>query len=200
MFNIFEYYLSKLIKKFHLKAIKKSNIHKTSGVCAGCHIVESEMDRYSDIGYDCTVVKTKIGSFVSIGSNCRIGGADHTTSWVSTSPVFNENKDHLSKKFSRHQFKNTAIGHDVWIGDCVLIKAGVEIGHGSVIGMGSVVKKNVPPYEIWAGNPAKFIKKRFDDEIIKSLLNVKWWDFSETKISEKALLFNDVERFIKAEH
>ena len=98
--------------------------------------------------------------------------------------------------FDRPPQKKTIIGNDVWIGDRALIKEGVVIGDGAVIGMGSVVTKNVPPYEIWAGNPARFIRKRFDEEIIKELLEMRWWDFDEDTIQRKAEFIRNPEEFI----
>ena len=85
---------------------------------------------------------------------------------VSTSPVFYSGRDSVKAKFSKHERKkyNTVIGHDVWIGQNIRIKQGVNIGTGAIIGMGSIVTKDVPPYNIYAGNPAKFIRKRFDDK------------------------------------
>lgn len=202
MIRFLEYLVSKLIKKLHLRAIVNSNIHKTSKICAGSHIVNSTMGKYSDIGYDCTIINTSLGSFCSLGANIIIGGASHTVDWVSTSPVFNENKDHLSKKFSLHRFDLesivTTIGNDVWIGNNVMIKSGVSIGDGAVVGMGSIVTKDIPSYEIWAGNPAKFIKKRFEDDIIANkLLNMKWWEWEDDKISQYAPFFNNVSELIK---
>lgn len=199
MFN-FEYLLSKIIKKLHLRAIIDSSIHKTSKVCAGSQLVNVVMDKYSDVGYDCTIVNTKIGAFCSFGANISIGGASHTIEWVSTSPVFNKNKDHLPKKFSNHEFEykvTTSIGNDVWIADKVLVKAGVTIGDGVVVGMGSVVTKDIPSYQIWGGNPAKFIKNRFDDEVVNELMEIKWWTWEDDKISKYAVLFNDIPSFIK---
>lgn len=200
MIRFFEYLLSKIIKKVHLRAILNSDIHRTSKICAGSHLVNCNMGKYSDIGYDCTIINSEIGSFCSLGANIIIGGAGHTVDWVSTSPVFNENKDHLPKKFSLHKFNletTTKIGNDVWIGNNVIIKAGVTIGDGSVIGMGSIVTKDIPPYEIWAGNPAKFIKKRFEDDIANKLLSIKWWEWEDDKISEYAPFFNNVSELIK---
>lgn len=197
---IIEYYISKAIKKLHLRAIKRCQIHKTSKVCAGSHLVNVTIGKYSDIGYDCSINNTKIGSFCSFGSNISIGGASHTINWVSTSPVFNENKDHIKKKFAHHKFKysaSTVIGNDIWIGDHAMIKAGVTLGDGVIIGMNSVVTKDVPPYEIWAGNPAKLIKKRFDDDIIQALLKIKWWDNDDKTIESMARLFNNIDEFIK---
>ena len=92
-------------------------------------------------------------------------------------------------------YKETVIGNDVWIGTHCLIKSGVTIADGAVIGMGSVVTKDVGPYEIWAGNPAKLIRKRFDDETIDKLLKSQWWNWDDRKIQKCADSFNSVESF-----
>lgn len=200
MLNYLEYLFSKLIKKMHLRAIVNSEIAKTSNVCAGSHVVNARIGRYSDVGYDCNIINTTIGSFCSFGSNIKVGGASHTIDWVSTSQVFNRNKDSLKKKFSQHSFEpfnSTVIGNDVWIGDNVLIKAGVIIGDGVVIGMGSVVTKDIPSYEVWAGNPAKIIKKRFKEDEVSELISLKWWDWDNQKISKYSSYFNDVPELIK---
>ena len=73
------------------------------------------------------------------------------------------------------------IGNDVWIGLNTTILSGISIGDGAIIGAESLVTKNVGPYEIWGGNPAKFIKKRFDDDTIQKLLEIKWWDWEDRK-------------------
>lgn len=199
MLQYLEYLFSKFIKKMHLRAIKASYIPKTSNVCAGSHLVNVRIGKYSDIGYDCTITNTTLGSFCSLGANIKIGGANHTVGWVSTSQVFNNNKDSLKRKFSHHTFepfRTTSIGNDVWIGDNVLIKAGVSIGDSVVIGMGSVVTKDIPSFEIWAGNPARLIKKRFDDNTIMKLSTIKWWEWDDHKIKKNAAYFNDVIDFI----
>lgn len=73
---------------------------------------------------------------------------------------------------------------------------GVTIGDGAVIGAGSIVTKDVGPYEIWAGNPARFIRKRFDDETIEKLLESQWWNWEDEKLSEMGMYFSNVEKFI----
>lgn len=200
MLQYFEYFLSKIIKKLHLRAILNCDIHKTSNVCAGSHLLNVKMGKYSDVGYDCNIIYTAIGSFCSFGANIKIGGPSHTVSWVSTSQVFNKNRDSLKKKFALHSFepfKHTQIGSDVWIGDNVMIKAGLTIGDGVIIGMGSIVTKDIPPYEIWGGNPAKFIRKRFDDYTIGRLLKIKWWEWDDNKIEQHAMYINNIEEFLR---
>lgn len=195
-----EYYISKVIKKAHFRAVKNSVIDKTAGICAGTQIVNSHIGKYTDIGYDCVIVNAQLGNFCSLGANIRIGGAAHPMSYVSTSTVFLAEKDHIKKKFAKHSFVNseqTVIGHDVWIADGVFIKSGVTIGTGAVIGMGSVVTKDVGPYEVWAGNPAIKVKERFEESIKQKLLSTKWWEYSEEKLQEMAKFFNDVDIFLQ---
>lgn len=190
------YYISKIIKKLHFKAVKNSIIHKNSKIEAGSEIVNSIMDKHSYCGYFCEIFNAEIGSYCSIGNNVVIGGAMHPIDWVSTSPVFYFGRDSIKAKFSLHKRENakkTIIGNDVWIGERAMIKQGVIIGTGSVIGMGSVVTKNVKPYSIVAGCPAKEIRMRFDDKIIRELLKIRWWDWPEEKIVKYA-------KFIKTPH
>lgn len=195
----FIYLISKLIKKFHIPSIKDSKIDKTAKICSACNIIKISIDRYSYIGNNCTVVDAEIGKFCSIADNCIIGGAGHPIDWVSTSPVFHEGKNILKKNFSEHEFnitKKTHIGNDVWIGNNVLIKSGLKIGNGSIIGMGSVVTKDIGEYEIWAGNPAKFIRMRFDIETINFLKDFKWWNLSNEQLLTHSEFFCDVKKII----
>jgi acetyltransferase-like isoleucine patch superfamily enzyme len=199
MLQYLEYLFSKAIKKMHLRAIIKSKIHKTSSVYAGTHLVNVTVGKHSDIGYDCQLIHTSLGAFCSLGMHIKIGGANHTIDWVSTSQVFNSQNDSLHDKFSKHDFNpfvHTKIGNDVWIGDNVMIKSGLTIGDGVIIGMGSVVTKDIPSYEIWGGNPAKLIRKRFDEKTIEQLMTIKWWEWEDSKIKEYAIDFNKPSEFI----
>ena len=180
-----EYFISKALKKMRLKAVKNSKIDKTAHIASGCHIYESSIGRYSSLSYDCQIIHCQIGAFCSLASGIIIGGASHPIDWMSTSQVFISEPGSIKEKFSPQfyeSYKKTVIGNDVWIGDRVLIKAGITIGNGAVIGMGSVVTKNVGPYEIWAGNPAKCVRKRFDDELIEKLKTVNWETLSQEKL------------------
>ena len=89
------------------------------------------------------------------------------------------------------------IGNDVWIGDGVFIKAGVSIGSGAIIGAHAVVTKDIEPYTVVAGVPAKEIRKRFSEEIIKELMAMKWWDWSDEELTKYGELFDNPEKLIE---
>lgn len=193
------YFISKLIKKLHIPAIKNSSIDKTSKICSGSHIVNVRIGRYSYIGNFCTVINAQIGNFCSIADDCIIGGASHPLEWVSTSPIFYNARNVMKKNFSTNEYKTgkaTVIGSDVWIGNNCLIKSGVKIGNGAVIGMGSVLTKDVGEYEIWAGNPARLIRKRFNNEVIVQLIDSNWWNWDDDTLSQKSDYFNDINNFL----
>ena len=179
--------------------IINSRIDKSSAVCMLSQVYNSYIDKYSYVCRNTFINNANIGKFCSIASNVKIGGAAHPMDWVSTSPVFHDGRNVLKSHFSHHKFDayaTTEIGNDVWIASNVLIKSGIKIGNGAVIGMGAVVTKNVGPYEVWAGNPARLIKKRFDDETLDRINRSEWWNWSENDIKIKASDFNDINRFI----
>jgi chloramphenicol O-acetyltransferase type B len=118
-----------------------------------------------------------IGKFCSIATGAKFmmcGTQGHNYNWIASHPLHGFDDSF----FPGHQWKgNTVIGNDVWIGAEALIMPGIHIADGAVIAARAVVTKNMRPYEIWGGNPAKFIKKRFSDEDIEKLLQIKWWDW-----------------------
>lgn len=195
-----KYAFARFVTNMQPKAVKNGKIDKKAKIGHGTQFVDSSIGRYSYIGANCGVVKTEIGSFCSIAAGTSIGGGAHPLTFVSSSPVFCKGKNILKTNFAVHDFdpyKKTVIGHDVWIGAKCLIKGGVTIGTGAVIGMGSVVTKDVPPYAIVGGNPAKIIRYRFDEETVKGLLESKWWELPEEELKEKATLFTDPKDFLK---
>ncbi|WP_386083028.1 sulfotransferase domain-containing protein [Vreelandella sp. F11] len=154
-----------------------------------------------------------IGRYCSIARNVNIGQGNHVTSWVSTHPfqygedIFGYwNDDSVAESFSKLKVNRqkaledirttrTAIGHDVWIGNGVFISKGVKIGTGAVIGAGSVVTKDVPPYAIAAGVPAKVIRYRFSEKLIERLLASKWWMYAPWQIDN--LDFTSPDKFLE---
>ena len=195
-----KYYIAKLFRKLVPTAIKGSKIDKKAHISAGNTILYSEIGRYSYTSYDTQILYATIGKFCSIGSDCKIGGAGHPMHLISTSPTFYSRKNVFHKKFAEHVYEpyiRTYIGNDVWIGQNVLVKSGVSIGDGAVIGMGSVVTKNVGPYEVWAGNPAKFIRYRFDEEVRDVLTAIEWWKFDDEKLNEFMQKFHNPAELVK---
>lgn len=197
------YLVSKVIRKLiGMPAIKNTEMEEHTKVDVFSTVVGSSMGKCSYIGEHSSVIFTDIGRFCSISNYCAIGGGSHPTDWVSSSPVFNSSTSILHFNIGEleyNPFNRTTIQHDVWIGSHCLIKSGVTIGIGAVVGMGSVVTKDIGPYEIWAGNPAHLIRKRFDDETIERLLASHWWEWSEEKLAERASLVNSVGDFLEKE-
>lgn len=141
-----------------------------------------------------------IGSFCSIAKGVTIiVDGEHNPAMVSTYPFNWVLKEF--KNFPGHPSTkgDVVIGNDVWIGANALILSGVHIGDGAVIGACSVVTKDVEPYTIVAGNPAKMIRKRFDEETINKLLKIRWWDWDIQRIKENVplLLSNKVKEFLE---
>jgi len=179
--------------------IQDSVVEKRAAICKGVRFYRSRIGKYSYVGNNTFITNTHIGNFTSISGECYIGGTSHPIHWVSTSSVFHKWKNILHKNFSDFEydiFQETQIGNDVWIGQGAKIKAGVKIHDGAVIGMGSVVTKNVGPYEVWGGNPAKCIKKRFDEDTIERLLAKEWWNWDDSAIQSKACYMNDIHIFL----
>jgi acetyltransferase-like isoleucine patch superfamily enzyme len=143
--------------------------------------------------------KIKIGSFCSFAGRVVIfAGGEHDYNRPTTFPVnffLNENKNELNlDAFTKGE---TIIGNDVWLGFDCLVKSGVFIGDGAVVGSKSVVTKDIPPYAIVAGNPARIIKYRFDQAKIDKLLDISWWNWSEEKIRDQIeLLTSNIDDFI----
>ncbi|HHO77101.1 MAG TPA: CatB-related O-acetyltransferase [Deltaproteobacteria bacterium] len=143
----------------------------------------------------------KIGAFCSISSGVQIFlGGEHRTDWVTTYPfnivwkAGNMIKGHPRTK------GDVVIGNDVWVGTESIILSGVTIGDGAVVAARSVVTKDIPPYTIAGGNPARPIRKRFDDDIIQRLLSIRWWDWDEAMIESylPMLLNSDIRAFLDA--
>lgn len=123
--------------------------------------------------------KLEIGAFCSIASGTILLGGNHRTDWITTFPFGHIFADELGgQDIVGHPATrgDVIIGNDVWIGQHVTILSGVTVGTGAVIGANAVVTKDVGPYEIVGGNPAKLLRKRFSDDIVERLLKLKWWD------------------------
>lgn len=132
----------------------------------------------------------KVGNYTSIGPNCQIGMPEHPVDHMSTSPfIYNKNRS-LLNLYSWEELQSIpVIGNDVWIGGNSIILQGVTIGDGAIVAGGAVVTKDVEPFTIVGGVPAKPIRKRFGDETIKYLQDLRWWDMTLDELKEHKYLF-----------
>lgn len=130
----------------------------------------------------------RIGNFCSIARDVSIQEYFHDHSKMTTYFI---GRNFFNKSIENEVLSKglITIGSDVWIGTGVQIMSGVEIGHGVVVGANAVVTKDIPPYAIVGGNPARIIKYRFSEERIAELLEMKWWDWEDSKIRENEGLF-----------
>ena len=179
----------------------KSELGKHSVIFKMNNIVESKIDDYTYVQENSRIYFSKIGKFCSIAPEVVIGLFNHPIKFVSTSPVFYDKEQPLpfffnhfdeSKKF----YKETVIGPDCWIGQRSMIMSGLTVGVGAIIAAGSVVTRNVEPYSIVAGIPAKKIKMRFSKPIIIKLIDSNWWKFSDEKLQKLSPYINDPKKFL----
>lgn len=156
-------------------------------------ISNSRLGRFTYIS-SAEVANATIGAFCSIGYKAIIGGLGrHPTHWASTHPAFFSTRRQANASFAdRDQFQETervVLGNDVWIGAAAIILDGVTVGDGAIVAAGAVVHKDVPPYAIVGGVPAKVIRFRFSEEIRTRLQKSRWWDWPEVRLREMSPLF-----------
>lgn len=190
--------------------VRNSYLESHIAVLGDAEIISSSVGRGSYIGGGCRIVNTKIGRFCSIAKDVHVISGNHPTSgFVSTHPMFylsgngtiiNMGLDCLSaSKYDEFSYADenhfVTIGNDVWIGQKVMILNGVTIGDGAVVASGAVVTKDVPPFTIVGGLPAKIIKKRFSDEVIEEIMHSKWWDLDVDFLKKNTDFFDSIEKF-----
>lgn len=196
--------LGYLYSKFFKRVVRgtsilNSDIAKTAKVYSGSTFYNSRLGRYSYVGYDSEVVNCDIGTFCSIANGFIAGGAKHPLEWLSTSPVFYDvggGTNHHLGYLSMEKTARTYIGNDVWIGSRAIILQGVHIETGAVVGAGAVVTKDVPPYAVVAGCPAKIIRYRFDNDVICRLLKSEWWLLPDNQLRKLAKFINKPNVFL----
>ena len=164
-----------------------------------CVISKTVVGRATYCTNNVVISNAEIGAFSSIAANVKIGLHKHPTSdFVSTFPGFHIHWPHtpyLSCDSAFDVQPRTIIGNDVWIGDSAIILSGVRVGDGAIVGAGAVVTKDIPPYAIACGVPARIIRYRFNEFEIQRLLQIKWWNWDLDKIREHQLSFSRADVF-----
>jgi phosphonate metabolism protein (transferase hexapeptide repeat family) len=184
--------------------VTKSVIGSYTDIGLNWTVLESSLGDYSYLaGSDGTVIYTDIGKFCSIASHVFINPGDH--------PMNRVTQHHCTYRRRRYGFAPTddeeifgwrrrsrcRIDHDVWIGTGAKIMAGVHIGTGSVVAAGAVVTRDVAPYHIVAGVPARSIRTRFEPEIIDRLMTIAWWDWDRPTLEHRFEDFSNLEEFLE---
>lgn len=166
-------------------------------------MIESSIGDYTYTMEEVTINYTEIGKFCSIASHVVINPVQHPMDRVTQHHItYRRVQYRLNDKddedfFNWRRSHKVKVGHDVWIGHGAIIMKGVEIGNGAVIAAGAIVTKNVEPYTIVAGVPAKPIRRRFSNEIAAKLEEIAWWDWPREKLETHLEDLNDVQSFIQ---
>lgn len=199
--------LSKLIRKYFFKMHSAPNGSFVSILSNGLQNVdfggENTIPEFCVFAGKCSLgFRTTLGKNnflfgdVTIGKYCQIGAfvAFHSSNHPVSYPTTYINQRLFDGKLSNLKtIKPIVIGHDVWIGHGAVILSGVQVGSGAIIGAGSIVTKDIPPYSIVVGNPAKVINYRFSEKIISELLSLKWWDLDPKSLKDlEHLFFSDL--------
>lgn len=166
------------------------------------HMSDSLLDDYSYLGRGCELMSVDIGKFSNIAAMVRINPGFHPMERVTLHHITYRRKRYGADESDDAQFfewrrrQRVHIGHDTWIGHGVVIMPGVRIGHGAVVGSNSVVTRDVPPYAIVAGAPARVLRMRFAPAIAQALQATAWWDWDHATLTERLPDLHDVRRFL----
>ena len=162
--------------------------------------VNSFINDHSYINNNTKIRNASIGKYCSIGPNVQIVLGVHPTDFVSTHPTFYANNkpfETFSDKVYIEEYNNVIIGNDVWIGEGALIPGGVTIGNGAIITARAVVTKDVEPYSIVGGVPAKHIKYRFDTDTINDINKTEWWNWDKVELQRAYKSFHNSKHFLQ---
>lgn len=185
--------------------IRDCRLGRYTEVGARTSLTETVLDDYSYIVHDGEVMDTTIGKFCSIASHVRINPGNHPMHRASQAHFTYRARQYWPEEeddeafFAWRRSHPVVIGHDVWIGHGVVILPGRTIGTGAVIGAGSIVTRDVEPYTIVAGNPARVIRRRFDEKTAERLQVLAWWDWDHERLRRALPDFRNlsVEEFLK---
>ncbi len=169
-------------------SVRDSRLGAWTEVGARTTLAEVEMGDYSYVVHDAQIIYATIGKFCSIASHTRVNPGNHPLERVALNhftyraSAYGLGPDEAGFFDWRRRHRVT-LGHDVWLGHGVIVLPGVTIGTGAAIGAGAVVTKDIPPFAVAVGNPARVIRFRFPEELREALLQIAWWDWPRERLS-----------------
>jgi len=180
-----------------------SEIGAWTWIGPGSSIVESTFGDYSYTAGDVSIIYSEVGKFCSIASHARLNPGNH--------PMERVTQHHMTYRRVQYGFAETddaaffdwrradkvTVGHDVWLGHGAILLPGVTVGTGAVVAAGAVVTKNVEPYTIVGGVPARPIRRRFPEDVAKRLMAIAWWDWPRELLEERFAVLNDLNLFLE---
>lgn len=173
--------------------IEFSSVSKKAKIWRNCKLYYSSIGDYSYIGQNARLVHAHVGKYCSLAGDGAYGMGTHPLDYVSSSSLFISSRNGTGIKWTKSapftEYKEIQIGNDVWIGTRVLIMGGVKIGNGAVVAAGAVVTKDIPAYAVVGGVPARIIKYRFPQDVIKKLEKSEWWNLDDEIIRNNISLF-----------
>jgi acetyltransferase-like isoleucine patch superfamily enzyme len=171
--------------------VSNVNLSKYNYLALHVTLINVTMGNYTYVGEGSWLQNVTVGKYSCIGPHVKIGQGNHPAKeFISIHPIFYsvsaQSGISYTDKQQFNEYEPVFIGHDVWIGANAIIKGGLTIGNGAIVASGSVVTKDVPPYAVVGGVPAKVIKYRFSDDEINKLIALDWWDKDEAWLKLKS--------------
>lgn len=199
-FRQFQRYQKSHVMLGFYSTLRKVELGEKVYIGNNCTIFNAQIGCHSYCNDNTHIQNATIGKYSSIGAEVYIGIGSHPTNLVSTHPAFYSNNkafETYSDDMYFEEYRKCMIGNDVWIGSRCTILNNIMIGDGAIVAYGAVVTKNVLPYSIVGGVPAKHIKFRFDEVVVNELLNIKWWELRDEFFRKNYKLFHNPLDFIK---
>lgn len=173
----------------------RSSFTRKSGLRYGAKLFNVHMGDYSSVGIDSKISNAIIGRYTVIAREVYVGVGAHPTNFLTAHSIFYKNSPwgfhpEWVKRIDYNESPVCHIGNDVWIGTRAIIMDGVNVSDGAIVAAGSVVTKDVPPYAVVGGVPAKVIKYRFPQEMIDCLLDIQWWNLPDNEITKAIDIFH----------
>lgn len=183
-------------------SVRDCTLGRYTEVAAGAKLEETVLGDYSYVMERSDIIYAQIGKFVNIAADVRINPGNHPVEWVSQHHfLYRMTRYDLAGHddesfFAWRRLQKVIIGHDVWIGHRAIVLPGITIGNGAVVGAGTVVTRDVPPYAVVAGVPGRRIRSRFPEAVWRRLEQTAWWDWEHQVLAERLDDFRDIRHFL----